>query len=127
MRKKSRQKRPAAPERREALDCIPLRHPDIREEILENGDILIFYPLRMKAWISKILGKLGKIPPKPPLGKLQLDELGSAVWQQINGRQSVRQIIREFTRQYQLHPKEAEVSVTLFLRSLGKRGLIGMK
>ena len=34
--------------------------------------------------------------------------------------------MKEFSRKYQLHPKEAELSVTLFIRELGKRGIIGL-
>lgn len=59
--------------------------------------------------------------------KLQLDALGTEVWDLIDGRRSVRKIIQRFAETHRLHPREAEVSVTRFLRELGKRGLIGLQ
>jgi hypothetical protein len=61
------------------------------------------------------------------LKKLHLDEMGTAVWDLMDGRRSVRRVIQGFATKYQLHLKEAEVAVTRFLRELGKRGLIGFK
>lgn len=69
---------------------------------------------------------MGKTP-KPVRRKLQLDELGTWVWNCLDGHHSVEQIISKFAHVHQLHPKEAEVSVTQFLRALGQRGLIGMR
>jgi hypothetical protein len=58
---------------------------------------------------------------------LQLDALGTAVWELLDGRRSVQQIIERFADTYSLHAKEAEVSVSQFLRELGRRELIGLR
>lgn len=112
--------------RTEALRCRPVKHPRISEETLEAGVVLVSYPLRTRPWIARIAQRLDRGPEKPVIKKLQLDEMGSATWRLIDGRRTVSRIIREFSDEYQLHPKEAEVSVTLFIRELGKRGIIGL-
>ena len=55
--------------------------------------------------------------------KIELDELGTEVWDLLDGRRSVRHLIKSFAGTHQLEPREAEVSVTQFIRELGRRGL----
>ncbi len=118
---------PAPVERSEALQCRPVKHPRVTEEMRASGVVLVSYPLQTRPWIAGIARRLGQGPEKPVIKKLQLDEMGSAVWRMIDGRHTVARMIREFADTYQLHPQEAEVSVTLFIRELGKRGIIGLK
>jgi hypothetical protein len=113
--------------RAEALKFAPVRSTRIQESHLESGEIILSYPVDIKPWIDRIAKRFGVKESKPIEKKLQLDEFGTVVWEQINGERSVRQIIQWFAKKYQLHTKEAEVSVTRFLRELGKRGLIGLK
>jgi hypothetical protein len=113
--------------RAEALKFTPVRSTRIQESRLETGEILLTYPVDIKPWVDRIAKRFGKKESKPIEKKLQLDELGTVVWGQINGERSVRQIIQWFAKKYQLHTKEAEVSVTRFLRELGKRGIIGLR
>ena len=103
-----------------------MKHPRISEETLDSGVVLVSYPMRTRPWIARIARRFDQGPEKPVIKKLQLDEMGSAAWRLIDGRRTVARIIREFSDVYQLHPKEAEVSVTLFIRELGKRGIIGL-
>ena len=62
-----------------------------------------------------------------PTGKLQLDRLGSMVWQMVDGGKDVGTIVKEFSRASGLTLQEAEISVTAFFRQLGRRGLILMR
>jgi hypothetical protein len=71
--------------------------------------------------------RLGGRPEEAPLRKTELDEMGSLVWSLMDGHRTVDDIISTFTEYYQLHPKEAEIAVTQFIRMLGNRGLIGLK
>jgi hypothetical protein len=59
--------------------------------------------------------------------KLQLDALGTSVWDLVDGKRSVRRITQIFAETHRLENKEAEVSVTRFIRELGKRGLLGLR
>lgn len=113
--------------RAEALKCIPVKNMDVTEIRLESGEVLLNYPVGIRPWMAKIVGHLGGKPDKTQNKKIQLDMLGTSVWDQLDGKRSVRQVIQQFKNNYQVHPKEAEKSVIQFLRDLGKRGIIGLK
>jgi hypothetical protein len=110
--------------RTEALASIPLRSPSATWEILENGDILIEYPLSIKPFFIQLFSRFNKGQAQRPTKKLQLDAMGSKVWQMFDGKKEVKTIIREVADQSGLSLQEAEISVTTFLRQLGRRGLI---
>lgn len=124
-----RKKRSGVPTitRTEALASIPLKNPRIKEDRSETGEVVLTYTVRMRPWFAGLMRRFGKEKDIVQSKKIQLDELGTAVWDLINGNRSVRSIVQEFSRSYQLEKKEAEVSVAQFLRELGKRGLIGLE
>jgi hypothetical protein len=113
--------------RAEALTCTPVKNTRVGEARLETGEVLLTYPVRIRPWIANLIRRFGWGIKRVQSKKLHLDELGTAVWDLMDGRRSVRQVIQRFAKRYQLHPREAEVAVTRFLRELGKRGLIGLK
>jgi hypothetical protein len=113
--------------RTEALECKPVKNNMIKETRLETGEVLLDYPVVMRPWIENLMRRLGGSLAGQKTKKLQLDKLGTAVWELIDGNQSVQQVIQRFAQKYQLHSREAEVAVTRFLRDLGKRGLIGLQ
>jgi hypothetical protein len=53
--------------------------------------------------------------------------MGTAVWDMVDGYRSVRRIVQIFAETHRLDNKEAEVSVTSFIRELGQRGLLGLQ
>lgn len=110
----------------QALAAIPVINDEVEVAALETGELLITYPVALRPLLKKVARYLGK-SPQVTYRKLQLDALGSSVWALLDGRRSVGQIVKKFARIHQLHPKEAELSVTQFLRSLGQRGLIGLR
>ena len=113
--------------RDEALACVPLVNPAVRTERNPSGQILLHYPAMLKPfplrWIACLSFRQNQTHD---WRRLQLDRLGTAVWELIDGARSVAQIIDLFAARYQLHPREAELSVTMFLKQLGKRGVIGL-
>lgn len=113
--------------RTQALESIPIKSEHVQETHLENGEVLLTFQERSRRWMAGIVRYLGGSPDGAVTRKLQLDELGTSVWGRIDGKRSVRQMVKEFAGEHQLHPKEAEVAVTRFLRDLGKRGLIGLR
>lgn len=113
--------------RAEALESTPVKNMDVTEIRLDSGEVILTYPLEVRPWLAGIGRRLGITPDTIQTKKIQLDTLGTSVWEQMDGKRSIREIIQEFVRKHQLHPKEAEVAVTQFLRNLGKRGLIGIK
>lgn len=113
--------------REEALNYTPVKNAHVRESRLEGGEILISYPVTLPpltAALTRWIGA-GKAPVRT--GKLQLDLLGSAVWNMLDGQTSLRRLAAKFAEAHQLEPREAEVAVTQFIRELGRRGLIGLR
>ena len=113
--------------RSEAVNCIPVKNLQAQETRGESGLVLLSYPVEIRPWIAGWIRRFGGVMEDARLKKLQLDELGTAVWNLLDGGRTVGQVIEAFTVMQRLHPKEASVAVTLFLRELGKRGLIGMR
>lgn len=113
--------------RERALACVPVRNPEIREQNNEQGELCLTYQVRIRPWfqgvVQKITGKSEDIIER----KLQLDGLGSSVWKKIDGQRTVLEIIADFRALHKLNQREAEISVTTFLKELGKRGLIVMR
>ncbi len=122
-------KRKPAPElsRTTALHYKPVKSNDITEVRLETGEVLIEYPLTLRPLAAAIARRLGAAPTSRQTKKLQLDVLGTSVWDLLDGQRSVSQVIELFARAHRLENREAEVSVTRFIKELGRRGLLGLR
>lgn len=70
----------------------------------------------------KILSKIFWVPEKRTL---VLDEIGSQVWKMCNGRMSVASMIKQLCETHKLNAKEAEISLLTYLRTLGRKNLLG--
>ncbi|CCH49803.1 PqqD family protein [Pseudodesulfovibrio piezophilus] len=121
-------KRPVRPvlSREEALSMIPVRNAEVEETVLPNAAVQLAYPLAVKPWFGRLAESVGLWDKRPMTKRLELDEMGAFVWQQIDGRRSVRQIASAFVEQYQVQVREAELSVTAFIKTIGQRGIIGL-
>lgn len=126
---KAFKKKPKGPSisRAEALDCIPVKNARISESRLETGEIVIGYPVTMRPFFAGLVKHFGVPEVQTRMKKLQLDTLGASVWNLVDGNRSVRHVVKIFARTHQLEAREAEVSVTHFIRELGRRGLIAMR
>ena len=113
--------------RAEALNRIPVKNSQISEKRLEGGEIVIHYPITVRPLFAGLIKRFGGSEVQTQTKKLQLDELGTAVWDLVDGKRSVRQLVKTFAGMHRLEPREAEVSVTQFMRELGRRGLIAMR
>ncbi len=112
--------------RTEALEYTPVKSRQISEVRLETGDVIIEYPLIVSPWIAAVANRLGNLQDRKQTKKLQLDAMGTSVWDLVDGKRSVRMIIQIFAKAHRLENREAEVSVTSFLRQLGQRGVLGL-
>ena len=119
--------KPAQLSRTDALGCIPIRNPMVVESRMDSGEILLSYTETLKPWFAGILRRMNKASEIRRTRKLQLDILGTGVWDLVDGKSTVMEIIDSFAGIHQLYHKEAEVSVIQFLRELGRRGIVGMK
>ena len=73
---------------------------------------------------SRFLGKVFRMP-EGSTKTFEFDAIGVFVWESIDGRITVQQLIRKLARRYGLSEREAAVSTNLFLQMLGKKSLIG--
>ena len=112
--------------RTEALEYTPVKSSQISEIRLESGDVVIEYPLIVRPWIAAVARRLGGSQDRKQTKKLQLDAMGTSVWDLVDGKRSVRMIVQIFAKDHRLENREAEVSVTSFIRQLGQRGLLGL-
>ncbi len=122
--KKKRQ--PPALTRDQALACTPVRNDIVKWEILDSGLVRVEYVLVLKPLLKSIFERFGSPSSELPTRKLELDALGSQVWQMIDGSRTTAQLIEDFARLQNISTQEAEQSITLFLRELGRRGLIAL-
>ena len=126
-----RKKTPAAAQappitRTESLACIPEKSTAVTWSE-EDGSVIIEYPLPLKPFFISLAKKFNKEKEQRLTKKLQLDSIGSRVWLMIDGSTDVKTLIKAIAPEAGLSLQEAEISITTFLRELGRRGLIVLK
>ncbi|RJS83278.1 PqqD family protein [Candidatus Bathyarchaeota archaeon] len=127
-----RRKKPKPPSisRRDFLRLKPVRNPALKWKKDDEGRIRIIIPLmkpseKKKKSSSRIINILAKALPEPPKEKyIQLDEIGSVVWELCDGENKAKDIADHLCRKYKLLPIEAEMPLSKYLNDLAKRGLI---
>src|SRR5210317_1718408 len=78
------------------LQHRPAKSLHITESRLESGDVLLEYPLTVRPWLAAVSKRLGRSNEIVKIKKLQLDALGTAVWDLVDGKRSVRRIVQIF-------------------------------
>lgn len=106
--------------REQAMAAWPVRNPSLKEHIAEDGLVSIDLP-RRKDWMGGVLGFLFFVPESKPV---LLDEVGSMVWKLCDGEHTVNDIAVALAKEYKLNRREIEVSLTKYLQTLGKRGMV---
>lgn len=122
-----KKRQPETLTRTEALECIPQPSPQVSWNVGEEGEVLIEYPLPIKPFFVQLARRFNKGQETKLTKQVQLDSIGSTVWLMLGGNTDVKTIIREVAVKTGLSLEEAEISVTTFLRELGRRGLILLK
>ncbi len=113
--------------RDQALACTPVRNNIVNWELLDSGLIQVEYTLVLKPFLQSVFERFNSASAESPTRKLQLDVIGTQVWQMIDGNRTAAELIEEFARDHKISIHEAEQSITLFFRELGKRGLIALR
>ncbi len=107
--------------RDQAMSARPVRNPSLQWKENDDGNVVVILPRRDDI-AGKLLGWLFMVPQQKPL---ELDELGTTVWMACDGLNDVGDVVEILAKKYKLNKREVEVSLTEFLRTLGKRGMIG--
>lgn len=111
--------RPAPPA--QSLDARPVRMFDAEPREQSPGQWRLTVPYKPVGWAARFLRV-----PQDVTKTFELDDLGKHVWDSCDGNTSVRQVIRSLASRYHLNEREAEVATLAFLRTLMRKGLIGI-
>lgn len=105
----------------EALRAKPVRLVDADITHDGAGGGMLRVTLEQPRW-GRLLFRL----PAGATKAFELDAIGLFVWEAIDGRTSVEQIIRRLAQRYDLNLREAQVPTLTFLQTLMKKGLVGV-
>lgn len=112
------------PARSEVLGACPQRHPAVLfERRAESGLVLLKVPRRADRW-GNFVARWLKLPDHK---KIELDEIGSDVWEWCDGASGVGEIAQKISRKYRLNARQSEASVQAYLKMLAERRLIGLR
>jgi hypothetical protein len=105
----------------DALAAKPLRLFAAEPSETSAGQWRLTVPLKPVGWAARFLRG-----PSSATKTFELDDLGKLVWEACDGKTEVRQIIRALAGRYDLNEREAEVATLAFLRTLMRKGLVGI-
>ena len=114
--------------REQMLAVRPVRHPKIewaREP--RKSDEVVVALLKIPRLRGKWADFVAKWLQVPDYKKVELDEIGSDVWEMCNGSTNVEAIAKAIGVSYRLNKRQAEVSVTAYLKMLAERRLIALR
>lgn len=109
--------------REQSLRAVVIPSDSIAAARTAGGLVALEVPFRTSPLLERLTkwagGKMGT-------RTVELDEVGSFVWDLFDGKTTVREMIDRLAARYKLNRKEAEVSITAFIRTLGKKGLVAI-
>lgn len=107
--RRKRRKAEETPTKEDFMKLIPIRNPIVEWSEYADGGVYII--LRRGRGVKKER-------------RLNLDDIGSFVWMNIDGKSSVDDILSRICSKYKITRIEAETPLLLFLRRLAERKLI---
>lgn len=107
--------------REHAMSARPVRNPSLEWRENDDGEAVVTLPRRSDL-TGKFLAWMFFVPESRPL---VLDDVGSFVWKHCDGEHTVAVLVTLLAKEYQVGKREMEVSLTEYLRTLGKRGMVG--
>ncbi len=114
--------------REQALKATLVRNAAVVEERKDSGETVLSVPIaetrsfKIMAWFMRRASK----QPIPKFRKIELDEMGTSVWDMADGTHTVIEVVRHLSKKYKIPRKEAEYSGTLFIKQLAEKHLVGL-
>lgn len=105
-----------------ALKAVPVKNQLAKVEETKSGAVRILVPVR-QTWWTRLMRRLTQAPRYK---KIELDEIGTYVWEQCDGQTTVAALIDKLCERFKLSRREGEASLTQYLRELAQRGVIGL-
>ena len=109
------------PDRAAVFRLRPIRNDAITWEKNDTGEALLQIARRQDR-VGRMMALWFRVPDAKAV---QLDEVGSFVWELCGGEHTVEDIVRITAKQYRMNRREVEVSVTTYLQMLAERRYIG--
>ena len=109
------------PEKQAVFHLRPVRNDAIEWQSNDDGEALLTVPRRNDR-VGKLVGFCFRVPDAKAV---QLDEVGTFVWQLCDGSSTVEGIVKQTCKEYKLNRREVEISVTTYLQMLSERNFIG--
>jgi hypothetical protein len=103
------------PRRGQAADDDPAAEPPA---------VVVLRVPRRKDRIGNVVAKVFRLPD---FRKIELDEIGSDVWEMCDGTRDVEALTKAVCAKYRLNRRQGEASVTAYLRMLAERRLVALK
>ena len=107
-------------DRRTSLEGIPFLNPGVAVSERDDGKLLV------KTTIRRRSGFLARFLPESLTRQYKLDELGSFVIREIDGKKNTEEIIDDFVARFRTNRREAELSVVQFLKMLLERQVVSI-
>ena len=104
------------------LDYIPVKNPEI--EWKTNGENLAVLAMENKGFFNKAAQLIFK---KPKVSYIELDEFGTFVWQQINGKQTVYVIGEQVKGQFGEKAEPLYTRLCTYIKTLRNHNFIHLE
>ena len=112
-----------APTRQDVRKARPVRNADLHFEEKEDGTVVLRVPLEARGGMYRILGRVSQSQAEK---EVELEEIGSFVWNLCDGKHSCEGIASKLKDKYKLTKPEAEASLISFLETLARRGYVAL-
>jgi hypothetical protein len=114
--------------RAEVLGARPVRNPavDWERNVWRDAQpavVLLHVPRRADRW-GDFVARVFRLPSHR---NIELDEMGSDVWEMCDGAQTVESLTRAVCAKYHLNRRQGEASVTAYMRMLAERRLLALR
>jgi hypothetical protein len=104
------------------LASCPVRNRAVTETPLPDGGVRLSVPLAVPPWLVRLRWLL----PLSDARRIDLDELGAALWAQCDGTHPVEALIDQQAARWQLSFFEARAMVLFWLQRLMRAGMLGL-
>lgn len=104
------------------MDSIPERRSDRPWRVMDDGMVEI--DMENKGFYHSIAQKFFR---KPRVSHIALDQYGSVVWQNIDGKNNVLDIVRIMEREFPEEKKRMLDRVVTYMATLQNNGFIQMR
>lgn len=116
-------RKPSSHSREDVLRSKPVRNPALEWERVSEDEVRLKIPQR-----NDFMGRmLCKVFHAPSYREIQLDELGSEVWELCDGNNNFEAIVTAICKRHKITRRECEVSIGTYLKMLGEKRLLGFQ